>query len=200
MNQARIRESLWMSMIALSFAAIATTAGAQTNGASRPRVDFAVTFAADRTNAVHNSNQWLTGGSAELGVQAWRGFGVAAKVTGLTTSSIGSQGIPLNLVITTIGPRYRISRLNAKGQGMSIYGEGLIGEANGFRSEFASSAGVTDSSNAFAAEVGGGFDYSLASRIGLRVVEANWTRTQFPNGTTNLQNHLQVGTGIFLRF
>lgn len=200
MNQVLWRMSFWPSIITLFLSAIATTAAAQTNGASRSKVDFAVTFAADRTNAVHNSDQWLTGGSAELGVQAWRGFGVAAKVTGLTTSSIGSQGIPLNLVITTFGPRYRISRFNAKGQGMSIYGEGLIGEANGFKSEFASSAGVTDSSNAFAAEVAGGFDYSLASRIGLRIVEANWTRTQFPNGTTNAQNHLQVGTGIFLRF
>jgi hypothetical protein len=30
--------------------------------------------------------------------------------------------------------------------------------------------------------------------------EANWMRTQFPNGIMNAQNHLQVATGIFLRF
>ena len=28
----------------------------------------------------------------------------------------------------------------------------------------------------------------------------NWTRTQFQNGTTNVQNHLQLGTGIVCRF
>jgi hypothetical protein len=119
---------------------------------------------------------------------------------GLTTSSIGSQGIPLNLVTATFGPRYRISRFNAKAQGMSIYGERLIGEANGFKSKFATSVEVTDNSNAFAVQVGGGFDCSLASRIGIRFIEANWKRSQFSNGTTNVQNHLQVGTEIFLRF
>jgi hypothetical protein len=201
MNQVHTRVSLWVSMIALSLAAITTTAAAQTAGAARqPKIDFALTFAADRTNAVRNSDQWLTGGSAELGAQVWRGFGIAAKVTGLTTSSIGSQAIPLNLVITTFGPRYRISRLNATGRGMSIYGEGLIGEANGFKSAFASSSGVTESSNAFASQVGGGFDYNLTSRIGLRIVDADWMRTQSPNGTTNVQNHLELGTGIVLRF
>ncbi len=202
MNQTCTRVFLWMIALVLSIAATATTAPAQLAKPvkEQPRLDFALTFAADRTNATYSSNQWLIGGSAELGMRAWHGLGIAAKVTGLTTDSIGNQGVPLNLVLATFGPRYRISRSTAAGRGISVYGEGLIGDANGFKSVFAGSAGTTDSANAFAVQTGGGFDLNLTSRMGLRVVEAHWIRTQFPNGTTNVQNHLQLGTGIILRF
>lgn len=201
MNHALSRSSLRIVAAAFVLTAMAVASLAQTSKQARtPKVDLAFTFAADRTNAVHNANQWIAGGGATLGVDAWHGLGIAASVTGLTTSSIGSQGLPLNFVIATFGPRYRRSRLRANGSGLSFYGEGLLGEANGFKSTFASTNSVTDSSSVLAVQVGGGADYYFGSRLGIRLVDAHWIRTQFANGTTNEQNHLQLGAGVVIRF
>jgi hypothetical protein len=56
------------------------------------------------------------------------------------------------------------------------------------------------SANTFALQIGGGADYSLGRHFAYRVVEADWTRTQFQNATTNVQNHMQLSSGIALRF
>jgi opacity protein-like surface antigen len=158
-------------------------------------VDVAVTFVADRTNPVHGSNDWLKGGGIELGTTPWHGMGIAAKVTGATTSSLGSQNVPLSLVIVTFGPRYRFHMKK-----WSAYGEGLIGEAHGFRSVFPGDLSASDSANAFALQVGGGLDYYPTRHLGVRLLDANWTRTQFLNATTNVQNHLQLGAGLVFCF
>jgi len=168
--------------------------------AQMPKTDVALTFTADRTNPVSGANQWLEGGSVEFGVNAWHGFGVAARVTGVTTSAIGGQAVPLNLVLTTFGPRYRWTHKPASRHGISIYGEGLIGEASGFKSLFPASAGTIDGANTLALQVGGGMDFALGHHFAYRLVEANWTRTQFQNATTGAQNHLQLGCGIVARF
>lgn len=202
-----IRRSSWTA-VCVSIALIASPLAmlgqsSQAQASSPPhafRQDLAVTFLADRTNPVHLPNQWLMGGSAELGVSAWRGLGLAVRVTGMTTSSLGTQGVPLNMVVTTLGPRYRLTHSLRSGHLISIYGEGLIGEADAFKGLFPTPQGAIDSSNSFAVQVGGGLDYSLTSRFGLRAVEASWMRTQFVNGGTDVQNHLQLGSGIYLRF
>ena len=185
-----------LPLVVSILSAAAIPAAAQGNTPPpRPPIDLAITFAANRTNPVAGQSQWLEGGSMELGATAWRGLGVAAKVTGLTNDSLGSEGVPLSFVLATFGPRYRFT--HAK---LSAYAEGLIGEANGFNSVFAGPFGATDSTNAFALQVGGGFDYALTRHVSYRAVEAFWTRTQFPNGTTDVQNHLQLGTGAAFRF
>jgi hypothetical protein len=49
-------------------------------------------------------------------------------------------------------------------------------------------------------QAGGGIDLGLSRHIALRLIEANWLRTQLPNGTTNGQNNLVLGTGVVMRF
>jgi hypothetical protein len=171
-----------------------------TVSAQSPRADLALTFTADRTNPVYGTNPWLEGGSAELGANAWHGLGIAARVTGVTTSAMNSQAVPLNLVLVTFGPRYRWWHAPVSRHSISLYGETLLGEANGFKGLFPAQGGAISSSNALALQVGGGVDYSLGRHFAYRVVEANWTRTQFQNGTTNVQNHLQLGSGIVYSF
>jgi uncharacterized RmlC-like cupin family protein len=65
-----------------------------------------------------------------------KGLGIALNVTRSTASSIGSSGIPVSLVTVTAGPRYRWHADHR----ISVYGEGLVGEADGFRSFFPTSA------------------------------------------------------------
>jgi hypothetical protein len=50
-----------------------------------------------------------------------------------------------------------------------------------------------------AAKVGGGLDLKLSHHVSVRLVEANWLRTQLPNSTTNVQNDVELGAGIVFR-
>ena len=47
-----------------------------------------------------------------------------------------------------------------------------------------------------AAVIGGGVDISLSHHLGLRVVQVDYVRTQFPNSLENVQNNLRIGAGI----
>ncbi len=174
------------------------TAGAAAQFTAHPvpsRLDVAVTYTADSTNPVYGSNQWLNGGSAELGGHVWGNLEGVAKVTGVTTNSLGRQGVPLKLAIATFGPRYRMSYNR-----WSVYGESLIGVAHGFHSVFPGPMGATDSATSLALQLGGGVDWRMTEHFGIRPVEASWLRTQLPNGTTNVQNHFLIGAGGFFRF
>jgi hypothetical protein len=47
--------------------------------------------------------------------------------------------------------------------------------------------------------VGGGVDIGLSPHFALRVFQADWLRTQFPNADTNVQNNFRVAAGIVFR-
>lgn len=143
--------------------------------------------------ATSSQSFWMQGGSIELGANVWHGVGIAADVTGTHTDSVGSSGIPLSLVTVTFGPRYRWHAAHR----IAIYGEGLIGEANSFRSLL---PGKQTEADSFASQVGGGIDYRVSDRFAIRVLDAAWLRTQVPNGTSNVQDTLRLGAGMVLRF
>jgi hypothetical protein len=52
----------------------------------------------------------------------------------------------------------------------------------------------------FALQVGGGVDLRLSPHFAIRPLQADWLRTQFPNGATNVQNDLRLGAEIVFRF
>jgi Outer membrane protein beta-barrel domain len=161
------------------------------------RLDLSVTYIGERSlKASTSQNFWMQGGSIELGANLYRGWGIAADVTGTHTGSIGTSGLQLSLVTTTFGPRYRWHA----DRRLSLYGQGLIGEANGFRSVFPATAGSQPDANGFAAQVGGGIDYRLSDRFAFRVLDAAWLRTRLPNSTDNVENNLRLGAGVVLRF
>ena len=173
---------------------ITTAAGAQ-QSSHQPagRIDFALTYSATQANIVGGGNHfWLNGGTAELAARVYGGLGVVANVTGLHQADTG-LGVPLNLVITTFGPRYTWVPAH---HAVAIFGQGLIGEANGFKGLYPDPLGPTPSSNSLAVQVGGGVDVGLSRHISLRVLQADWLRTQLPNSTTNVQNDLHLGAGI----
>jgi Outer membrane protein beta-barrel domain len=160
-------------------------------------LDLAVTYIEGRSLKANTSqNFWTQGGSIELGANVGNGWGIAANITGTHAGSIGASGLPLSQVTTTFGPRYRWHA----DRRLSLYGEGLIGEVNGFRSIFPTSGGSQPDANGLATQVGGGVDYKLSGRFAIRVFDAAWLRTQLPNSTDNVQNNLCLSAGAVLRF
>lgn len=171
--------------------------GQELQAAQSPKIDVAVTFVGERSlRSATPDSFWMQGGSIELGTNTWRGLGIAANVTGTHASAIDGTTIPLSIVTTTFGPRYRWHADHR----ISIYVEGLIGEANGFKSLFPTVTGAQTSANGLAAQAGGGLDYRLSQHVAIRAVEAAWQHTQLPNGTNNIQNDLRLGAGIIVRF
>lgn len=164
----------------------------------RPQpIDLGVTYIAQRSVRTNTTqNFWLEGGSAELGLNLWHGFGPAADLTGGHTSSIGSSGVPLALVTATFGPRYRWH----PGKQISVYAEGLFGVASGSGSVFPSSTGTKSSATSFASQISGGVDYRLSRRFAVRALDIGYLHTALPNGTDNVQNLFRVGAGLAVRF
>ena len=181
--------------ILLATLAMATTAVAQ----SKP-IDLSISYVAEHANPVGaGGNFWLQGGSAELGARLWHGLGVAAKVTGTHSGSFGPNAVPLSLITTTFGMRFR-QALPSQNRKLSIFGEALLGEGHGMGSIFPSPTGLTSHANSLATEVGGGVDLALARHFSFRAIQASWVRMQLPNSTTNVQNDLRLGAGVVLRF
>jgi hypothetical protein len=161
------------------------------------KVDLSASYLGEYALAANTSQSfWMQGGSIELGTNTFRGLGIVAIVSGTHTSSIGSSGIPLSIVIATFGVRYRW-HADYK---ISIYAESLGGEANGFSSIFPSLTGAQTSANGFAAQFGGGVDYKLTPRFALRAVEVSWDRTTLPNASVGVEDNVRVGVGVVYTF
>ncbi len=164
---------------------------------SAQRVDLAVTYMGQRSlEAGTTENFWSQGGALTLGTDLWHGWGVAADLAGTHAASIGSSGMPLSLVTATFGIRYRWHGDHR----LSPYGQGLVGEANGFSSLFPAASGPQSGAGSLAIVAGGGLDIKLSSHLAARAIDAGWLRTQLPNATNNVQNNLRLGAGIVFRF
>ncbi len=164
-------------------------------------VDAAVTYTEQYSNLVSTPTFWHSGGSVELSLQAYHGFGLAANVAGTQTNNAAGSGVGLSLVTATFGPRYTYYKPigSEHKRSLAIFGQGLIGQAWGFDSYFPTTSGAITSDNSFALQTGGGVDLGLTRHLGVRVFQADWVRTQLPNGTTDVQNTLRLGAGILFR-
>jgi hypothetical protein len=169
--------------------------------ANHHEVDAAVTFTEQYSNLVSTPTFWHSGGSVELSAQVYRGFGLAANIAGTQTGNAADSGTSLSLVTATFGPRYTCYKAlgSEHKRSLAVFGQGLLGQAWGFNSYFPDPSRVKTDANSLALQVGGGMDLGLTRHIGLRVFQADWVRTQLPNGTTNVQNTLRLGAGIVFR-
>jgi|SRR6187402_513346 len=177
--------------------AVSPVTEAQTSAPpSGHEVELVVTYTAERSNLVTNPILWRQGAAFSLSGELYRGFGVGMNINGSRVSNIAGTGINLTTVTTTFGPSYHWSPKSGR---IAVFGEGLIGESHGLDSVFPSAGGAQQDYNSFALQVGGGLDLRTKGRFALRAIQADWIRTQFPNGTTNVQNSLRLGAGIVLR-
>jgi hypothetical protein len=190
-------------MALLTALLVTSVAGAQ--NLQRAPIDLAVTYDALNSGHITSQSFWMQGGAVELGAQAYRGMGIAARVEGLHAGNNSTTGEPLSLVTTVFGPRYTV---HTRSHRYAFFGEGLVGISNGFHSLFSEgsgpvgsvNAGTASSSNALAMDIGGGLDVQLNRRFSIRAIRASYLRTQFPNTTTNVQNSLSLGAGLVMRF
>jgi hypothetical protein len=183
----------------VSLQAQAVPAAASTTG--HQETDVAVTYTEQYSNLVSTPTFWQPGGSVELSAQLYRGLGLAANVTGNNVPNAANSGIGLSIVSANFGPRYTYYRpIGAEDKrSVAVFGQGLIGQAWGFNSYFPTVSGVKTDYISFALQVGGGVDIGLSRHFAVRVFQADWLRTQFPNANTNVQNNLRLSAGVVFR-
>lgn len=114
----------------------------------------------------------------------------------LEASKINSAGVDLTTITITVGPRYTWKPHSDK---FEAFGEGLVGDARGTNGVFPTTVGVVSDIDSLALQIGGGLNLRVSPRVSVRAVQADWIRTQFPNGTTNVQNSLRLGAGVMFR-
>jgi hypothetical protein len=122
-------------------------------------------------------------------------LGLAIDVAMENTRNINHTGYGLNLFSFTAGPRLKFSTHK-----LHPFAQALFGLAHGWGSEFPLGGNtLTTSANAFALDLGAGADYPLNTRLSLRVLQADYLRTTFPNNVNDRQNNLRIGFGLTLR-
>lgn len=169
-------------------------------------IDLAVTYNAERGKiaSVDCGCFWMHGGSMNAGFTFYHGLGVAANLTGEHAADI-RQGVDLDKVMFSMGPRYTYGAERWKGgflkeRGFSFFGEGLIGGVHGFNSVFPSSQGAQKAASSFAVQAGGGLDLRVSKTFGVRAFEADYVRTTLPNNADNVQHDFRVGAGVSWHF
>lgn len=131
----------------------------------------------------------------------YHGIGIKADVTGAHTGNIGSSSVGLTLITATFDPTYTwtLPYHAASPRQWRFFGESLLGVANGMDSVFPDPAGAFSDAESMALQVGGGADLMLSRHFAVRLIQADWLRTQLPNGAANVQNNLQLGAGLVFR-
>jgi peptidoglycan-associated lipoprotein len=158
-------------------------------------LDTAISYNFSYANTTSPKEFWQNGGAVELHGQFLKGLGAVGRLDVLHTSNEQGTGVGLDLLAATFGPRYTWSRKEGR---VNYYGEALGGWTRGFNSEFPTQSGVQSTADSGAFLLGGGVNYRLSKRVGIRIVDAHWMRTYLPNATTGRQNTLVGGTGIVM--
>ena len=138
----------------------------------------------------------MHGGNAWLAYYFTHSFAVVSELSSQRASDISGSGEDLILTSFLFGPRYSWRR----SRHFAPFGQVLLGGVHASGSFVSNSSGFAGSSNAFALIAGGGMDIGIARHFAIRVVEADYYRTQFANGFNDRQNNLRLGAGVIFRF
>lgn len=191
---------MYRTILGAALAALSAQAQ-QLHADTRPELDVAFTYTAQRGNTTGGNAFWMQGGNAQISSIMYRGLGVVADATATRVSRMNGTGVNLTLITTTFGPRYTITLPSHRSSShqLQIFGEATGGIVNGLDSSFPSSAGVQSNAGGTAVQVGGGADLTVSRHVALRLIQVHWLRTWMPNAYTGSQNNVTAGAGVIVR-
>jgi len=190
-------------VIVLFMAALSGEILAQSSLRSTAGLDLAVTYTPERGKISNTSCDcfWLQGAGADAAFTFYQGIGVAASLTGQHASDLAGGG-SVSKIDYLFGPRYTfsVSRKRTEAKFVSrIYVEGLFGGVHAFDGTFPAPVRATTKANAFAYQLGGGWEIALAHGFGLRPAEVSFYRSTLPNDGSGTQDNLRLAFGLTYR-
>ena len=165
-------------------------------------IDLAVTIAGERSKPDPSlCCFWFKGGGVDAAVTIWKGFGIAAAVTGDHASDY-LPSTDENKISFLVGPRFTFTAWkkhnNAEDQRrLQLIGQGLVGVAHGFDTRF--SNGSTGA-NELAIQTGGGLNLYFTKNFGIRPIEVDFVRTQIGTTGFSTQNDVRLAVGLTYHF
>ncbi len=160
-------------------------------------LNAAASYSPARFTELSGNSFWVQGGGVQAQARLGDHLGLVADARGFHTSDISSTGVGLDMITITGGPRYTLSFAQRK---LSVFGQGLVGEAMAFNGLFPHPPHTVTSASSLALLAGGGVDMRLSRRFAVRAFEAEWMHTQLPNGAGNEQNSILLGAGMVYHF
>jgi opacity protein-like surface antigen len=166
-----------------------------------PRVEVALgyTYVRARTVVAEGCCFNLNGGSVSVAVGVNKWLSLAGELGGYYTGHVRNSDESLSVFPYIFGPRFSYRR----SERFTPFVQGLFGggHAGGtlYTRYFREGSAPPSPRNAFAMALGGGLDVNLNRRWAVRVFQADWFFTQFPNGFTDHQHNFRLTTGVVLR-
>jgi hypothetical protein len=199
-----MRTSICRKALFAGLLAIAPSRQAQSEPGRAPAsIDLAITYSTEHAQLAPGTCGcfWLQGGGADAAVTLWKGFGVAAGVTGEMVSNY-APGVDFSKLSYMGGPRYTYTVWKpppALRPRLQIFGDGLFGAVHAISGAFPTATGINTTANSFALEAGGGLNFFFSRSMSVRLLEVDYVRTQLPNGYAGTQNDLRLAFGVSYR-
>ncbi|MGD0964668.1 MAG: hypothetical protein ABSA57_12300 [Candidatus Acidiferrales bacterium] len=154
------------------------------------------------TTAVSGAPINLNGASSAMGfyVKSW--LGLVGDLGVYHQGDIAASGLSLTVSSYQFGPRVRLRNHTH----MTPFGQLLLGVGHAGGTLYTRSLGPglspLGTNNGFLFTGGGGVDWKLTPRIGIRLLQVEYLRSQFLNGSGNgnRQENLRLSTGIVFSF
>jgi outer membrane immunogenic protein len=184
-----------LSLVTLACCFLFTTNAA---GQSNSRLEVGANYNYVRANAAPGDCGCISmqGGNGWIGYNLFHSFALVGEVGSQYASNIAPFAAALTLTSFMGGVRYKKNI----GERFSPFVQVVAGGAHASGSMAPGNSGIPGSSNAFAMAVGGGIDLSVSRHFALRLIQADYYYTRFPNGVNDRQNNLRIGAGVVIRF
>jgi hypothetical protein len=184
----------WKLLVSLFGCAALFAAGAKAQDDAKFDVFAGYSYlrANPSTNGV--SSFGLNGGSASIAYHATPWLSAVADFGGYTNSNLFNSGSSGTATTYLFGPRVSLHHVWR----IHPFAQALFGVAHSNANLF----DTTNSHNAFAAAIGGGFDFRISHHWSLRPLQVEYLPTRFPELTAGrqTQDNLRASTGIVFHF
>ncbi len=188
-------------LLTIILAAFALGAAQPAHAQDTPKWEIFGGYTYMRANIIVSGAQFnMNGGSGSVAYNLNNWFGLVGDVGVTHQGAVASQ--PFSLTVTTyqFGPRvtWRTKRH------INVFAQALIGGGHAGGTLYSSSLGTglapLGTSNDFNFSAGGGVDWKVNHNFSIRLVEAEYLHTQFPNAVNATQNNFRLSAGVVFSF
>jgi outer membrane immunogenic protein len=142
----------------------------------------------------------LNGASLSLAYYPKPWIGVAGDLGRYDQGNIAGSGFSLSVSSYQVGPRVRMrNRTRLTPFGQLLLGAGIAGGTL-YTSSLGSGEPPLGASSSFLLTAGAGADWRLSPGIEIRLIQAEFLRSQFVNGSGNRQENLRLSSGVVFSF
>lgn len=171
-----------------------------------PRVELAGTYSYIRLNLEgpggYSEGLQTNGGTGSVAFNLTKSFGIVGEIGDYQTSTVRSAGgASMRFASYLFGPRFSFRKSST----LTPYIQTLFGGVKGNDPFFVTgpqnvSGYIHTDQNAFAWTVGGGLDAAVTKHIAVRVFQAEYFFTKWPDGANNRQSSFRFETGLVFSF